>query len=52
MRRAAPTSGPTDDDRAAVAALVDPAEPDGVDHRPNVFILTAAGTFHIGELPG
>ena len=37
----------TDDDRAAVAALVDPARPDGVHQRPDVFILTAR-TFHVG----
>ena len=40
-----------DDDRAAVAALVDPARPDGVHQRPDVFILTAR-TFHVGTLPG
>ena len=41
----------SDDDRAAVAALVDPARPDGVHQRPDVFILTAR-TFHVGTLPG
>ena len=40
----------TDDDRAAVAALVDPTRPDGVHQRPDVFIL-AARTFHVGKLP-
>ncbi len=37
----------SDDDRAAVAALVDPTRPDGVHQRPDVFIL-AARTFHVG----
>ncbi len=41
----------SDDDRAAVAALVDPAGPDSVHQRPDVFILTAR-TFHVGVLPG
>ena len=41
----------SDDDRATVAALVDPARPDGVHQRPDVFILTAR-TFHVGTLPG
>lgn len=35
------------DDRAAIAALVDPARHDSVHHRPDVFILTAR-TLHVG----
>jgi SAM-dependent methyltransferase len=43
--RAAPRLAP--DDRAALAALVDPARDDGVHHRPDVFIL-GARTLHVG----
>jgi SAM-dependent methyltransferase len=41
----------TDEDRAGVAALVDPDRPESVHQRPDVFIL-AARTFHVARLPG
>lgn len=38
------------DDRAAIAALVDPARSDSVHHRPDVFVL-AARTLHVATRP-